>query len=219
MVAVDIVTRDPNKLRKAIQLVAEIDITYFIQYPEKMDDKIADRMARVLFCQQNGISYKNENNEFEPFIESAEEWQKVEELYGLQNSHIDNSIIPKASVCNATLNKELGVKTISSLQKASTLDNFLGKLEVTNKIKEKYQQVTDILNEINESDNDVVITIGDHNFLTTSVYKNIVQILNDNINESLENILLGSLLYNSHNHPEVIKDIKYRIDPNTRGLK
>ena len=219
MVAVDVVTRDPNKPRKAIQLVAEIDITYFIQYPEKMDDKIADRMARILFCQQNGISYKNENNEFESFIESNEEWKEMGEIYGFQNSHVDNSIIPKASICNATLNKELGIQTISALQKASTLDNFLEKLEINDKIKEKYQQVTDILNEINESDNEIIITIGDHNFLTTSVYKNIVQILNDNIDESLENILLGSLLYNSHNHPEVIKDIKYAIDPNTRGLK
>lgn len=218
MIAVDVVTRDPNKLRKAIQLVAEIDITYFIQYPEKMDDKIADRMARILFCQQNGISYKNENNEFESFIESAEEWQKTEEIYG-GKTNIDNSIIPKASICNASLTKELDVSTISALQKASILDNFLEKIEINDKIKEKYQQVTDILNDINESDNEVVITIGNHNFLTTSVYKNIVQVLNDNINESVENILLGSLLYNSHNNPEVIKDIKYKVDPNTRGLK
>ena len=218
MVAVDVVTRDPNKLRKAIQLVAEIDITYFIQYPEKMDDKIADRMARVLFCQQNGINYKNENNEFEPFIESAEKWQKIEELYG-KKATVDNSIIPKASMCNVTLNKELDVQTISALQKASTLDNFLEKLEINDKIKEKYQQVTDILNEINESDNEIIITIGGHNFLTTSVYKNIVQVLNDNINETVENVLLGALLYNSHNYPEVIKEVKYKIDPNTRGLK
>ncbi len=212
-VAVVAVTKEPNKLRNAIKLASSIDISYFTENPEKMGSFVSEPMAHILYCQQNHINYKNAYGEFETFIENNKEWK---EMYGEVG---DISILPKTRDCNEALKDELPDAEFEGLIKANGIDYYISDAEVEDSQLERYHEIMEILQEINTSENSLVIEVEGNKFLSAVVNKNIISLLNGNYAINNEEILLGALVFGSHVPASAIKDIKVALNPNTRGMK
>ncbi len=211
-IAVEVITREPKKLYQAISLCANVDLNYFEENPNKMDDQVSSRMARILYCQQNGQNYKDGYGNYESFIEVAKEWKS------LNGEDIDKKLIPTVKDCNSSLAYDLNDEVIAALNEATQLDNFLKFINLNPDEENNCKLIVDDLLQINTSKDSNVINIGGYSFLAASVYQNIRYLISKGIDIN-ENVLVGCLMFNTHTSPDAIREIKLALDPNTRGLR
>ncbi len=212
MIAVEPVTKELSKLRNAIKLAAAIDITYFSEHPENLNVIVSDTLARILYCQQNGINYKDSNGNFESFVESEKEWQ---EIYG---NNIDETILPLTKESTQFISEEITPEAKSALKSANDLENFINSTTINADKEDSYKELTQIITEINTSENPLVIEIENYKFLAAAVNKNLIYLLNADVKDSKEDIILSSLVYRNPVSKDAIKDLKVAINPNTRGI-
>lgn len=212
MIAVEPVTKELSKLRNAIKLAAAIDITYFSEHPENLNVIVSDTLARILYCQQNGINYKDSNGNFESFVESEKEWQ---EIYG---NSIEENILPLTKESTQSISEEITPEARGALKFANDLDNFISNTQLRPDKEDLYKELTQTIAEINISENPLVIEIEGYKFLAAAVNKNLIYLLNADVTDSKENIILSSLVYRNPVSKDAIKDLKVAINPNTRGI-
>ncbi len=212
MIAVEPVTKELSKLRNAIKLAAAIDITYFSEHPENLSAIVSDTLARILYCQQNGINYKDSNGNFESFVKSAKEWQ---EIYSMD---VDETILPLTKETTQEINEKISPEATAALKSANDLDNFISSATIRTDKEDLYNELTQTIAEINTSENPLVIEIEGYKFLAAGVNKNLIYLLNADVPDTKENIILSSLVYRNPVSKDAIKDLKVAINPNTRGI-
>ncbi len=211
-IAVEAITKDLPKLRNAIKLAAAVDITYFSEHPEKLSVIVSEVLARILYCQQNGINYKDSNGNFESFIESDKEWH---DIYGDEGQI---SILPTTKPTTEQLVDEISDEGLKALKEANDIDNYIRYTKVDDDKVEEYQDIIQTISQINTSANPVVIEIGQYKFLSSAVNKNIIYLLNGNVKDSKEQIILGALAYRNPLPVDALEKLKIAINPNTIGL-
>lgn len=200
-----------KKLDKAISLMGGIDLSYLKNDPENMAKIIGGIAARIYYCQQNGINYKDEFGNFESFIENEAEFT---ELYGV----IDTSIIPSAKECNKVLlstveNKE-AIKELNDYHKTNSIET----IDLNQDALNKFIEISEKVNALNEGQDSSEIIISGERFYTVDFQKNLCHLLSKNIQATDEELILTSLIFNAHKQPEAIKKIKLQLNPNTRNM-
>ncbi len=211
-IALSVVTRETNKLLKAINLIGGIDFKYFIQDPENMSKIVGGIAARISYCIQNGIDYVTPSGEFESFIENAAEFN---ELYG----QVDTSIIPSAKECNKAL-----VETVSSPDVIGALNefyksgNYLKPVELNQQQMDKFMQISALVQQKAMVSPKYEIVIDNQKFFVGSFQKNLSYLLSLNLEASDDDLILASLFFNAHKPVEAIKDVLRAFDPNTLNL-
>lgn len=212
MIAVEPVTKELSKLRNAIKLAAAIDITYFSEHPENLGTIVSDTLARILYCQQNGINYKDSNGNFESFVKSEKEWQ---EIYGI---NVDETILPLTKETTQAISEKITPEAKLALKTANELDVFINNTTLNADKKDLYKELTQTIAEINTSANPLVIEIEGYKFLAAAVNKNLIYLLNADVTDSKEDIILSALVYRNPVSEDAIKALEVAINPNTRGI-
>lgn len=210
--AIDVLGRDTKKLSKAISLIGQIDFEYFLKHPENMGQIIGGVAVRILYCQQNGINYKDAYGNFESFIYNEKEF---EDLYG----KVGKEIIPSAK----TLNEKL-LETVEDKSLIKSLNDFhktgnVEKISLDHAALEKFVELSETVKSIDESEKPYETIIDGDRFYTVDFQKNLSHLLSVKPDANNDELILTSLMFNTHKDPEVIKKVQHQLNPNTRNME
>lgn len=210
--AIDVLGRDTKKLSKAISLIGQIDFEYFLKHPENMGQIIGGVAVRILYCQQNGINYKDAYGNFESFINNEKEF---EDLYG----KVGKEIIPSAK----TLNEKL-LETVEDKSLIKSLNDFhktgnVEKISLDHAALEKFVELSETVKSIDESEKPYETIIDGDRFYTVDFQKNLSHLLSVKPDANNDELILTSLMFNTHKDPEVIKKVQHQLNPNTRNME
>lgn len=211
-IAVDVFAREPKKLKRSISLLGPIDLSYYVNHPENMPKITVGVATRITFCQQNGINYKDENGNFESFIENGKEF---EELFG----KVSKDIIPSAKLFNQklleTVEDKMIVKQLNDYYKSDSLET----ISLDKTALDKFISLNEMVQSLNESEKPYEICIGGEIFYNVDFQRNLSYLLSLNPISSDNDLIMTSLMFNAHKNPEAIKVVSRQLNPNTRDMK
>ena len=182
---------EATKLIDNLNLLVETgDIEVVRTNVEVITKNVKDICERILFCKTNSIPYVEENGRhfmFRSFIYD----QKV--LEDLLETPLDLNNIRAAKDVNATLREIANDKIVDILDKATDYNPSL-----ENEKQEK--EFNRIIKRLEDKAvvEDVYYSLGNLLFSKNNTLRNIINILNTDNKFEIQDILIVSLLYNSH---------------------
>lgn len=182
---------EATKLIDNLNLLVETgDIEVVRTNVEVITKNVKDICERILFCKTNSIPYVEENGRhfmFRSFIYD----QKV--LEDLLETPLDLNNIRAAKDVNATLREIANDKIVDILDKATDYNPSL-----ENEKQEK--EFNRIIKRLEDKAvvEDEYYSLGNLLFSKNNTLRNIINILNTDNNFEIKDILIVSLLYNSH---------------------
>ena len=182
---------ETTKLIDNLNLLVETgDIEVVRTNVEVITKNVKDICERILFCKTNSIPYVEENGRhfmFRSFIYD----QKV--LEDLLETPLDLNNIRAAKDVNATLREIANDKIVDILDKATDYNPSL-----ENEKQEK--EFSRIIKRLEDKAvvEDEYYSLGNLLFSKNNTLRNIINILNTDNNFEIKDILIVSLLYNSH---------------------
>lgn len=211
-VAVDVVTRETNKLLKAINLIGGIDYRYFLNHPENLSKIVGGVAARMTYGIENGINCFDANGNIESIIENKEEFDAY---YG----PVETNIIPSAKECNrALVDTVTNPEVIGSLNDFYKAGNYLNDIKLTKDQMDRFISISDKVAQKSSDSPAYEIEINGKKFLPSSFQKNLSYLLSLDLDASDDDLILASLFFNAHKTSDDIKSIVKTFDPNNFGL-
>ena len=182
---------DTSKLIDNLNLLVETgDIEVVRTNVEVITKNVKDICERILFCKTNSIPYVEENGRhfmFRSFIYD----QKI--LEDLLETPLDLNNIREAKDVNATLKEIANEKLVDILDNSTDYNPSLE----SEKQEKEFNRIIKRL-EDKAVVEDEYYALGNLLFSKNNTLRNIINILNKDSNAEIKDILIVSLLYNSH---------------------
>ncbi len=204
--AIQCLTQESNELIKGIDALVETgEESIIVDNPERLSTNLVDMSSKIAFCKKNNVPIKSNNGQYYDFVFNDDEFAKIFE--GMDTSSMN---IQSKEEMEQNLKSIINNSIVEQLSSLNINDHYLNKNNMNENI---YFELTDLTKTLNNAELlKYTYKIDNYYFSKERVERNLLHLLNKNVNVESKEIIIAALLYGSIYNREDMQKIMDKIN-------